>query len=514
MKKNIMFRYALAIMFFMIAKSIYADNLKLGSLLTDNMVLQQNAEAKLWGMTMPEGNVTITVSWQKQKVTVKADKQGKWVAKVQTPAASYDTQKIIIASGKETQTLKDVLIGEVWLASGQSNMEMPLEGFGGCCTNHGTRDAVMAAQVSPYVRMFNVKKAQSMTEQQFCSGTWNKTEFPATMKFSATAYYFASMISNALNVPVGIVNASYGGAHLESWSPKTLCEQWDDIPTDSVSVYNFGTYDFDRPLLMYNAMFCPVKDYTYKGIIWYQGCSNIGHADVYPQRLKQMVEWWRKDIGCGDIPFYQVEISPYEYGDGSMPFSKIENQGEGGNKGGLGALIREAQMKATEIIPNCSLASTIDNVMPYERWNIHPGNKSVVGDRLAFIALNKTYGMKDISCEGPKPKKDSFRIIACEELPAEQKELSDSGKVAVIGFATDNKGICRSFDLSGFEIAGADKKFYPAKGMFRWQTNEVFLSSPEVPEPVAIRYCFRDWQPGSLLGGNELPCSPFRTDNW
>ncbi|MBQ0022550.1 MAG: sialate O-acetylesterase [Prevotellaceae bacterium] len=460
-------------------------SLRLSSLLTDNMVLQQQTSARLWGWADAGSTVTVTTSWNKEKVTAKADGHGKWIASVATPAASFDAQSITIQSGKESVQLNDILIGEVWLASGQSNMEMPLKGFSGCCIQNGTEDALRANVESPYVRIYTVKKTQTYTPQETCEGSWKTPTFKNALDFSATAYYFASALSNALGVPVGIVNSSYGGAHVEGWESKELCEKYSDIPTDSVGAYNFGSSDYDRPMLMYNAMFCPIKDYTYKGIIWYQGCSNVGHADVYAQRLADMVKDWREKLGLGDIPFYQVEISPYIYG-------KDENDVQG-------ALIREAQYNATKLIPNCALVSTNDLVFPIERYNIHPSQKRKVGARLSYLALNKVYGMNEIACEGPRFNKETFRI---------------DGNKAVVSFITNNFGICRNWGLEGFEIAGTDKQFYPAKADFRWQDNSVTLTSDSVPAPVAVRYCFKDFQIGNLIGGNELPCYPFRTDNW
>lgn len=494
-----MLRISTVIMFMLTIAMGMNAKIRLASLLTDNMVLQQNADVKLTGYATPGAQVVLTPSWSRQIVNVKADGTGRWEAKVRTLKASYDSHDLTISEGKERVTLHNILFGEVWLASGQSNMEMPLEGFAGCNTKNGTHDAMMASQVSPYVRMFTVKKSQTMTPQPFCEGTWQTTEFPAPLKFSAAAYYFASALSLALRCPVGIVNASYGGAHVESWMPKEILDTYDDIPTDSVGVYSFGAYDFDRPMLMYNAMFHPVKDYTYRGIIWYQGCSNIGHADVYPERLAAMVSHWRKVIGCGEIPFYEVEIAPYDYGNDT------------------GAYLREAQMKATEIIPNSGIVGTSDAVEPYERWNIHPSRKTVVGDRLAFMALNRTYGMKEVVCDAPTADKSSFRLLSASELPAGvfTSQNLEGRRVAAIDLRANNDmGICRTYDLSGFELAGEDRVFHPCQAQFRWQTNTVFLTSQDVPEPIAIRYCFKDWQPGGVLGGNELPLFPFRTDEW
>lgn len=464
--------------------TIVEAKLKLASLLTDNMVLQQQSDARLWGEASPGAKITVTTSWNKKAVyTAVADGQGEWKVSVKTPAASYESYSVTISEGKESITLNGILIGEVWLASGQSNMEMPLKGFAGCCVENGVGDAMKAHQESPYVRMFTVKKAQNMHVQKECEGTWNEPTFKNALEFSATAYYFASALSNALQVPVGIVNSSYGGAHVESWASKEVCEKYSDIPLDSAQIYKLG--DWDRPMLMYNAMFAPVKNYTYKGIIWYQGCSNIGHADVYAQRLADMVSLWRKDIGLGELPFYQVELAPYIFG-------KDENDT-------LGALLRESQMKATEIIPNCEIVCTNDLALPLEVHNIHPSRKRPVGQRLSYIALNKVYGWNEVPVSGPRYDKSKFRI---------------EGNKAIVGFITNQFGICRNWGLEGFEIAGEDKMFHKANVEFHWQTNEVFLTADEVPAPVAVRYCFKDFQVGNMIGGYELPLFPFRTDNW
>lgn len=548
-------RKHLSILFLALMAAVAANaRLKLASPLTDNMVLQQNSSVTLWGEAKPGSTLVIIPSWQKQqRITTTVPSDGKWKVKVKTPAASL-TEYTISFEEKETPakssgnladkagaffdkvgnsineavngrpnsttfvTLSHILIGEVWIASGQSNMEMPLEGFAGCSVKDGMHDAMMAAKEAPYVRMFNVKRAQTMAEQEYCGGEWQTTSthnqvmtFESTPNrdagvraWSAVAYYFASALSNTLNIPVGIINTSYGGAHVESWSSKELCEQYPDIPTDSVSVFNFGNYDFDRPMLMYNAMFCPIKNFTCRGVIWYQGCSNIGQSDEYVKRLTNMINLWRSSLGSIDtpmlngmiggeaIPFYQVEIAPYQYGENK----EFKERGDLE----VGALIREAQMKVAETVPNCGIVSTNDLVEPYERWNIHPRNKRTVGDRLALLALNKTYGFIDIVCEGPKARLETFQV---------------KDGVAKIGLASSHKGVCCEPDIKGIELAGADRKFYPAKATFDWRTNEISASCDEVPVPVAMRYCFRDWMPGGTIkGGNELPCFPFRTDKW
>lgn len=231
-------------------------------------------------------------------------------------------------------------------------------------------------------------------------------------------------------------------------------------------------------------MFNPIKNYTYQGIIWYQGCSNVSTYSTYADRLTAMVKLWRDEIGLGDIPFYAVEIAPYEYGDPS----------ETGNA----PLLREAQWKAVSMIPNSDMITINDLVEPYERYNIHPADKKNAGHRLCDLALNKTYGKKQFLAGSPRYKSHQFKDGA-----------------AWVAIDSPNDGICRNYDIQGFEIAGPDRVFHPADSVWlHWQTNEMVVSSKDVPNPVAVRYAWRDFLPGNLHGGNYLPLIPFRTDDW
>lgn len=480
MKKTIFSAIAL-----MTALAAQAE-IKLPALVGDHMVLQQQSDARLWGWASPKSTIEIKNSWDGKSVTTRADKDGRWNISVATPAASFDPQTLIITeNGKGEVTISDVLIGEVWLASGQSNMEMPLKGFAGCNVQHGIIDAMNVKREAPGVRMLTVRKNQSFELQKDCEGKWEAGTFPETMEWSATAYYFASTLSNALQIPVGIVNSSYGGAKVESWTSEEIVKTYDNIDLSREAIMN-SPQEYLRPIMMYNAMFWPVKNYTYKGIIWYQGCSNADKSPSgteYAQRLANMVKLWRKEIGLGDIPFHYVEIAPYDYDGG---------QDE------CGPLLREQQYKAQALIPNSFMISTNDLVEPFELHNIHPRQKRAVGERLCLSALNRVYGMSQICCSGPR-----------------YKEMIIEGDTCFIGFDDLQMGICRNYMIEGFEVAGEDRVFYPAEGVWlRWQTNHVVVRSSKVPHPVAVRYCFHDFQPGTLLGGSELPAFPFRTDNW
>lgn len=451
------------------------------SMITDNMVLQQNANARIYGTADPGSTVTVTPSWDGKAYTTTTDRTGEWSLAVKTPAGSFTPYTITLSDG-EPLTINNVLIGEVWLASGQSNMQMPLKGFPGCCTLGGYDEIASASDEAGKVRFFTVPLTQSYTPLDTVAASWTVPSPDTAPEYSALAWHFAKRMSDVLNVPVGIVSAAYGGAKVESWTPRDMLEKYPDVSLDPKDIEPIVHYH--RPMLMYNAMFNPIKNYTYNGIIWYQGCSNVATYDTYAERLAAMVKRWRDDIGIGDIPFYAVEIAPYEYGD---PTEKDK-----------APLLREAQWKAVGMIPNSAMISTNDLVEPYERFNIHPADKAAVGKRLCDLALNKTYGKKQFPVESPRYKSHRFMDGA-----------------AWVAIDSPSDGICRNYMIEGFEVAGADRVFHPADSVWlHWQTNEMVVSSKNVPDPVAVRYGWRDFLPGNLHAGNYLPLIPFRTDDW
>lgn len=226
---------------------------------------------------------------------------------VQTPAASYTPYEITIDDG-EPLTLKGVLVGEVWLASGQSNMQMPLKGFGGCCVKGGVDEVIRSADY-PYIRFFTVPTEQAYEPQEDCKGRWEVPSVHTSAEFSATAWFFATSLEKALRVPVGIIVSAYGGSKVESWLSREVLEGYPDVDLSREAIERCDP-PYERPLLMYNAMICPIKNYTFKGIIWYQGESNVGTHQTYAQRLAKMMELWRGDFGLGEIPFYFAEIAP------------------------------------------------------------------------------------------------------------------------------------------------------------------------------------------------------------
>ncbi len=452
-----------------------------GSMITDNMVLQQNGKARLYGTADPNKTVTVTPSWSNIPYSTKSDANGKWQVKIDTPAGGYTPYSITISDGTPV-TLENVLIGEVWLASGQSNMEMPLKGFSGCCVEGGYDEVASARERAGKIRFYTVPLKQSYEPLDTIDAVWTVPGPDTAAEYSAVGWNFAKRLNDVLDVPVGIVRCAYGGARVESWTPREILETYTDVSLNPDDIDKMTHYV--RPLLMYNAMFNPSKDYTYKGIIWYQGCSNVGADEVYAQRLANMVEHWRKELGEGNIPFYQVEIAPYEY--------------DSPEQDGKSPLLREAQWKAAEIIPNSGIVCTNDLVKPYERFNIHPADKATPGKRLAELALNKTYGNTVFPVVSPRYK---------------GHRIKDGAVYVAIDSPSD--GICRNYEIEGFEVAGADKVFHPADSVsLDWRTNEFVVSSKDVPQPVAVRYGWGDFMPGNVHAGNYLPLVPFRTDNW
>jgi sialate O-acetylesterase len=452
-----------------------------GSLITDNMVLQQNTEARIYGKADPGKKVTVTPSWDNKAYTATTNKDGNWTVAVNTPAGSFDVYSLTISDG-EPLTINNVLVGEVWLASGQSNMQMPLKGFPGCCILGGYDEIATSRTEAGRVRFYTVPLTQSYTPVDTVDAVWTVPSPDTAPEYSAIAWYYAKRMSNVLDVPVGIVSAAYGGAKVESWTSREILGTYPDVSLDPKDIEPMVHYY--RPMLMYNAMFWPIKNYTYKGIIWYQGCSNVRTYETYADRLTTMVKDWRKQLGLGDIPFYAVEIAPYDYDDPDEH-----------NKA---PMLREAQWKAIEMIPNSDMISINDLVQPFELHNIHPGNKAAAGKRLCDLALNKTYGKTQFPATSPRYKSHTFKEGAAWVL---------------IDSPCD--GICRNYMIEGFEVAGEDKVFHPADSVWlHWQTNEMVVSSKEVPNPVAVRYCWKDFLPGTLHSGNYLPLIPFRTDNW
>ena len=447
----------------------------------DGMVLQQKSDASIFGISDPGATVEVIPSWDGAVYRCVADKDGLWEVKVATPAAGYTPYWIQVSNGSETLMISDVLIGEVWLASGQSNMEMPVGGFDNCPVE-GYLETVMAAPAHDKIRMFCMPKLQSYTPEIQAPGEWLKADPNTIARMSAAGYYFARKLNEVLDVPVGIVACAYGGARVESWLPEEVLRAYgtEDLTRERME----KMIHYHRPFLMYNAMMHPVMGYTIKGFIWYQGCSNVGFEQQFVARMSDMVRIFREGFGDteGVLPFYQVEIAPYVY---DSRRSDDESQA---------ALLREAQHACDAMIPNLATVVTNDLVYPYEKNNIHPSQKRQVGERLAALALNRDYGFSGVKCYSPSAV-EVFR------------EKGRTGEICV-RLADAEKSLNRTSGIETLEVRAADGPWVPVSNV-RFSGDVMRISCPEVPEPAEVRYGWGDFRPGNLAGRYGLPLVPF-----
>lgn len=470
--------FVLSVVFCLCSISAQAQ-LKLASLFTDNMVLQQQSHAPIWGWDDAGKSISITTSWNGKHYRAIAASTGKWMVKVVTPAYG-GPYTITISDGKAIK-LNNVMIGEVWLCTGQSNMEMPMKGFKSQALV-GSAEAILRS-TNNNIRIYTVPRS-SVTELKDNSkpSEWHVASPEFVANFSATGYYFGRLLNEILHIPVGLINDSYGGSTVEAWMDPEALKDYPEIripaKTDSIKFVS------RTPTTLYNGMLYPVIGYDIKGCIWYQGESNYERPDQYEKLFPAMVQRWRALWGQGDFPFYYAQIAPYDYTQ-LPPF----------NSGGKynSAYLRDAQRKALKYIPNSGMAVLMDIG---EQATIHPTHKEPGGTRLAYLALAQTYGIKGFDYASPL-----------------YRDMSVTGSIVTIRFENAENGLTSyNKPLQCFEVAGKDKMFHPAMAAISGST--IVLSSPLVKEPVAVRYAFRDFIVGDLFGANGLPVSSFRTDDW
>ena len=483
----------------------WADTPRFDRVFGSHMVLPHGKNIPVSGTAAP--NREITVTFGNTALKTKTDSKGKWSVTLPPMPPCATGQTLAAVQNGDSAKLEDVLVGEVWLASGQSNMLFRLN-------QTTTAKEDIAASGDDQLRLLNnvpqahtnnapysAKDFDAVTTDNFYKGQWAASSPATSGPMTAVGYYFGKKLREGLGIPVGIIHSSLGGSEIAAWIPRQVINannsfrtlrgnHWLDSPLISDWVrgrarknisprLNQGSPDHPyKPAFLYESGIAWTTALPITGVIWYQGESNAGRYMDYAARLFDMVSLWRGLWGRDDLPFYYVEIAPFEYGNGKSPY------------------LREAQCRAQELIPNSGMICTNDLVEPYEFCNVHPKNKRDVGYRLAFMALNKTYGMKEIACQSPQ---------------YESMEIRD-GK-AHVRFKYMDQGFNRMADIRGFEICGADKVFYPADAVVENQFALV-VSSEKVPEPVAVRYCFRDFQPGNLGDTRELPVVPFRTDDF
>ena len=469
--KNSILAFLTVFLFF--SNTITFAKIKLPSIIASNMVLQRNTTVKIWGWATPGEKISFEASWISEKLKITTSENGRWEIAIKT-TLSKEQQSIQLKSNQSNINLDNILFGEVWICSGQSNMRMPLKGYTGQPTFEGNLSVATSKNYN--LRLFSISENGSPTPLDSVSNykKWEMASPETSKDFSAVAYFYGKQLQAILDVPVGLIMTSWGGTRIQPWMSKEAVTPF----LDANKVKKDTTEKYKRiPSAIFNAMINPITSYTIKGAIWYQGETNRDEPKLYQKLLPEMVKDWRNQWNIGDFPFYYVQIAPNKYID------KSNSQ-----------YLREAQIKALDFISNSGMAVLSDIGSDA---TIHPPRKKEVAERLLFLALNKTYGMKDVDCAGP--------IF---------KSMTEKEGALFLSFDAAETGIYSTErDITGFEIAGEDKIFYPAKAEIVGH-KQVKVSSMDVKTPVAVRYGWTNWFVGTLYDNNMLPASSFRTDDW
>ncbi|MEM9338014.1 MAG: sialate O-acetylesterase [Bacteroidota bacterium] len=445
---------------FMLAMNTHA-NVTLPSMFSDRMVLQREADVLIWGWAGPFEKIEVTTSWDNNVYRDTADNHANWSVKIQTPKAGGPYE--IKIRGYNEILLSDVLVGEVWLCSGQSNMEWtPSAGMEGA-------DEAIAKADHPMIRFFQTPKKTADAPQLEASGAW-KTCTPETMKyFSAIGYSFGKDLNENLEgVPIGLISASWGGSPAEVWIPGAAIEN-DDRLKEGAGFIGEMDWSPSKPGKAYNAMISPLTSYKIAGVIWYQGESNAANPDYYQSMFETLITTWREKWGYA-FPFYFVQIAPYPYGGSDA-----------------GVKVRDAQRRVN--LPHTGMVVISDIG---DTTDIHPKKKMEVGERLARQALKKHYGVLDEIVEGP----------VFEQLTIKKEK-------AILSFS-NAAGLYLTNDEKLFEVAAEDQVFYPASQSLKG--GEVIVSSPQVKNPVYVRFAWGDTMLSNLFNEADLPASSFSTN--
>ena len=458
--------------------------LALSHIFSDHAVLQQDTQTPVWGWGTPGSEVSVKASWNKKAVKAKVQADGSWRVTLGTPKADGLSHSIVVKSGKETLTVNDVVLGEVWLCSGQSNMEMPVRGFGFQGVE-GSTDAIMSAhETASDVRVFDIKAGMKKEPEKDVENVWELSTPGVAAKTSAVGYFFARRLTKSLGVPVGIIVNAWGGSRIEPWMT------WDAINGAGLTEEELAEVrKLDESAnrwpesseLVWNGRVAPIVGYAAKGILWYQGCSNIGQK-CYDKLQNAMVMQWRR-AWDRDMPFIYTLLAPYEHGDAN---------------GSWRPLFVEKQMRTADEVPNAWYVCT---ETLGEKTVIHPAKKQEVADMMVMRALQDVYGMDcGINIGQPLPKTHEFGAdgvvkVRLTNIWSDLMSITDRG-------------------ITGFELAGEDHVFHLASAEIDWDGNTILVHCPEVPHPIAVRYAWRNWMGANLAKTSGIPVPPFRSDNW
>jgi sialate O-acetylesterase len=468
-------------------------NIKLPSIIGDNMLMQQDTDVKIWGWATSGEEIVISPSWANQKEQTIADEQGYWSTKIKTLKASTKTYSIEI-KGKNTIELQNIIFGELWLCSGQSNMAMPMKGQTNMPIKGGEED--IANSENTNIRLFKIENQLSEQPLDDVKGEWVECNRQTLPDFSAVGYYFGREINKQTSMPVGLIDCTWGGTKAQGWTrmdymanSDSLTYFLDDYKQMEASWTQEQKQKLQRykPSVLYNGMVAPITNMTIKGVIWYQGEGNGAQGYQYRELFPTLIKNWRCDFNNFEMPFYFVQLANHTFHN---PTKEVKPyRGEPAESGW--AYVREAQLMTNEM-KNTGMAVAIDLG---ESNNIHPSNKKDVGCRLALWALAKDYG-NDVSYSGP--------LYAGYSI--------ENDRIRIYFKYSKNGFILKDGEPKGFAIAANDRKFIWADAEIDGET--VLVYSDKIKNPVAVRYGWAMDPEISLYGKNNLPASPFRTDDW
>ncbi len=454
------------------------------------MVLQQQSNAPVWGWAEPGAKVSVKPSWG-GSYSVKAAEDGSWRVEIKTPEYG-GPHALKIACGKEQIELKDLLIGEVWVCSGQSNMEMPIKGFVGNNqpVNGSVETCMESINYGDRIRIFTVPLTpqEDAPAADLPSGEWKRASYASCAECSAIAYFFAQYVNDATNIPVGVIVSAWGGTEIAPWMPRDChAETLKGLVDEKEYTYRTGHIEpyKGRPRTagtLFNGMINPFKGFAARGFLWYQGCSNKRDNTFYDKLQAAMVERWRKEWGDTEakMPFYYVLIAPYLRAGSTNGYSR--------------GYFVENQALTSKLIPNCAYAST-------EGLGggpcIHPAEKKPVSRQLAMLALDRTYGVEGIASGVPEVQNISLK----------ERRYTIEVTSGLYLLTPSNEPV------QGFEVAGEDRVFHPAKAKIRGTKITVYVPE-EVTTPQSVRFAFRDNPVSNVQSQYGFPLAPFRSDDW
>ncbi|MEA4935888.1 MAG: sialate O-acetylesterase [Paludibacter sp.] len=440
------------------------------------MVLQQLSAITIEGKTVQNTLVTITCSWSKKTVIAKSDNNGNWECVINTPRGSSMPCKITFFDG-DSLALTNVLIGEVWLCSGQSNMFMPMAGMSKEEVVENSQKFIDGADVELPLRLFTVpRKASSQPVDEIGGGVWSLNTSQNVAKFSAVAYFFGLHLQKQLNVPVGLIQSAWSGSGITSWMSKESILKFPEIKLTTIPDSE-NKRPNKTPALLYNGMIYPLRYICFKGVIWYQGEANRNVPATYEGYFNEMLKQWRAHFNQPDLPFYFVQLAPFEEGDEMSEKLPV---------------FWEVQMSILKNSLHVGMAFTND--LGNQKY-IHAPRKQEVGERLAYCALNMTYGKTHIACYGP--------VFS---------SLKRVGNKVIVDFDYACRGLESNVkEVIGFEMADKNGVVKKAHAKIIKGTSKVEVWCEDIPNPVQLRYCFRNYLIGSLFNSEGLPAASFRT---